>query len=101
MYILHDFVTLHSMLDNFLRVKGYGCRLGVTLCYNISLFKNDAMHAYRKQYIINRVTPSANRDMAVYFLFGLSIRTFEVIIISVSVTCSVSESNFNPIFYLL
>ena len=42
-----------------------------------------------------------NRDMAVYFLFGLSIRTFEVIIISVSVTCSVSESNFNPIFYLL
>ena len=43
MYNLHDFVTLHSMLDNFLRVKGYGCRLGVTLCYNISLFKNDAM----------------------------------------------------------
>ena len=31
------------MLDNFLRVKGYGYRLGVALCYNISLFKNDAM----------------------------------------------------------
>ena len=38
MYILYDFVTLHSMLDNFLKVKGYGCRLGVVLCYNISLF---------------------------------------------------------------